>query len=44
MTIADFLAQAGFWQWIGMIILAMALASFSPIKITNNYQNKDASK
>lgn len=27
MTIADFLYQAGFWQWIGMIVLAGIIAS-----------------
>jgi hypothetical protein len=25
-TIADFLYQAGFWQWVGMITLAATLA------------------
>jgi hypothetical protein len=27
MTIADFLYQAGFWQWIGLIILAEIFAA-----------------
>ncbi|MFM2090728.1 MAG: hypothetical protein RLZZ127_1217 [Planctomycetota bacterium] len=26
MTLIDFLAQAGFWQWIGMIFLAGCVA------------------
>ena len=26
MTIADFLHQAGFWQWVGMITLAAVVA------------------
>ena len=33
MTIADFLAQAGFWQWVGMIFLVGAAASFRPVTI-----------
>lgn len=27
MTIADFLAQAGFWQWVGIIIVAAVLSN-----------------
>ena len=27
MTIADFLHQAGFWQWVGLLILAGILAN-----------------
>lgn len=26
MTIWDFLAQAGFWQWIGILLLAQCVA------------------
>lgn len=26
MTFADFLNQAGFWQWVGLLILAAILA------------------
>lgn len=26
MTIADFLAQAGFWQWIGILCIAAVLS------------------
>jgi hypothetical protein len=33
MTFWQFLSEAGFWQWIGMICLAAALAGWRPIVI-----------
>lgn len=27
MTLFDFLAQAGFWQWVGLIFLAIVVGS-----------------
>jgi hypothetical protein len=41
MTIADFLAQAGFWQWFGMILLACALSRFRLFTITRYHRPKN---
>ena len=39
MTIADFLYQASFWQWLGLIFVAAALSGL--ITINKNYISKD---
>ena len=35
MTLADFLYQASFWQWIGMIFLGAVLSQFRIVTINN---------
>ncbi len=34
MTIADFLHQAGFWQWVGMLLIACALGEIRLVSFT----------
>jgi len=41
MTLWQFLNEAGFWTWIGLIILVSELAKFRPITI-NRCENKDS--
>ena len=40
MTIGDFLAQAGFWKWVGMILIATALGNVRLVSI-KKYITKD---
>jgi hypothetical protein len=41
MTIADFLAQATFWQWVGLILIANALARFRFFHVTRTCSHKE---
>ena len=41
MTFADFLYQAGFWQWFGLICFSACLASFRIVTIKHKHYEKE---
>jgi hypothetical protein len=41
MTFADFLYQAGFWQWIGLLLLGQCVAQAAVSIVTILFRRRD---